>query len=297
MSIGGLALGSAFLDAASSIVITPVAKEGKAIRLLIIREGFAALLISAGIFLLPLEAGLGTITRFGLNVVLLFSGPSFGLGTLIYYRGIRALGLSRAYPLVNIFPLFSTLLAILLLGERPTGLVLVGTVIILTGVWLIAPTGEQSRPRLGSSADHATYRWMAVMVGASVLFAISTMANKVALNTGLSPLLVNLGRTVSAGTLTMVAALTSGRGLGMGTLPRKSWARIAIASLVSDLLARYMYFLAMQLGQVSAVVPLANTSPLFIVPMAHFVLKERITWLLALGMLLAMLGVILVVAS
>jgi len=295
--IEGLALGSASLAGVSSVVIKPVAKQGMAIRLLVVRCGFAALFISVGLFLLPPEIGFGTITSFGVGVTVFISGPVFALGTLIYYRGIRSLGLARAYPMVNTFPLFSTLLAVLLLGERPHWLVVVGTIIIVGGVWLVALSAGQTGGRFRFSADHTAYRWMAIMAGASLLFAINTTANKVALEAGLSPLLVNLGRTVCAGSLTMAAGLAWGRSLDLRTLPRMSWALIAISAFVADLVGHYMYFLAMQLGQVSTVVPLGATTPLFIIPMAHVVLKETITWPTAVGTLLTMVGVILVAVS
>src|SRR4030042_4159084 len=181
MLIGGLALGAAFLAGVSSVVITPVAKQGMAIRLLVVRSGFAALFISAALLVLPPEIGFGTITSFGVGVVLFISGPVFALGALIYYRGLRSLGLARAYPMVNTFPLFSTLLAVLLLGERPHWLVGVGTMIIVLGVWLAARSADQAGGRFGFSADHTTYRWMAIMAGASLFFFSPTHPHNVAL--------------------------------------------------------------------------------------------------------------------
>lgn len=297
MLIGSLALGSAFLAGVSTVVITPVAKQGMAIRLLVVRSGFAALFVSVGLLVLPRDIGLGTITSFGVAVILFVSGPVFALGALIYYRGIRLLGVARAYPMVNIFPLFSTMLAVLLLGERPHWLVLAGTIIIVCGVWLVAPSAGQHEGRFRFFADHTAHTWMAIMAGAALLFAISNTANKVALDTGLSPLLVNLGRTVCAGSLTLVAGLAWGRSLSLRTLPRLSWALIAVAAFLADLVGHYMYFLAMQLGQVSTVVPLAATTPLFVVPLARVVLKETITWPVAVGTALTMVGVVLVAVS
>jgi transporter family protein len=95
----------------------------------------------------------------------------------------------------------------------------------------------------------------------------------------------------------MVAGRAWGRSLSLRTLPRMSWALIAISAFVADLVGHYMYFLAMQLGQVSTVVPLAATSPLFVIPMAHVVLKETITWPVAVGTLLTMVGAVLVAVS
>jgi drug/metabolite transporter (DMT)-like permease len=218
----GMAFGSAFLSSVSSVVITPVAKEGMALRLLVVRSGFAALFISSALLLVPAKTAFGNVTALGVGAILLVSGPVFGLAALVYYRGIQSLGLAKAYPVVNVFPLFSTLLAVLLLGERPHWLAVAGTVVILAGVWLVSSTTEGSRPQSTLSTKASAYKWIGVMIGTAVLFAVSTTANKVALDTGLSPLLVNLGRMVCAGSMGVVASLAGRRGLGFRTLPRLS---------------------------------------------------------------------------
>jgi drug/metabolite transporter (DMT)-like permease len=293
----GMALGSAFLSSVSSVVITPVAKEGMALRLLVVRSGFAALFISVALLLVPAKTAFGNVTALGVGAILLVSGPVFGLAALVYYRGIQSLGLAKAYPVVNVFPLFSTLLAVLLLGERPHWLAVAGTVVILAGVWLVSSTAEGSRPQAPASTKASANKWIGLMIGTAVLFAISTTANKVALDTGLSPLLVNLGRMVCAGSMGVVASLARRRGFGFRTLPRLSWGRVAISSFSSDLVGHYLYFTAMQLGEVSSVVPLAATSPLFVIPMARVFLKEVITWPIVVGTFLAVCGIILVLAS
>jgi len=292
--VEGLALTSALLASISSVVITPVAKEGMAMRLMVVRSAFGALFVSVAIVLLPAETGLGKVSGLGLAVILAVSAPVFAVGALAYYRSIESMGLARTYPLVNIFPIFSTLLAIVLLGERPHWPVLAGTVVIVAGVWLVGSSGEDNEGHSGLISGVAAYKWIAVMVGAAFLFAISATANKVALNTGLSPLVVNLGRTACAGFLTMAVGRTWGGGLGLRGLPRASWIRIAIAALVADLVGHYMYFAAMQMGEVSTVVPLSATTPLFVIPLAYVVLKESVSWSTALGTLLTVVGVAMV---
>jgi transporter family protein len=295
--VEALALTSALLASISSVVITPVAKEGMAMRLMVVRSAFGALFVSVAILLLPAETGLGKVTGLGLAVILVVSAPVFAVGAVAYYRSIESMGLARTYPLVNIFPLFSTMLAIVLLGERPHWPVLAGTLVIVAGVWLVGSRRENNEGRFGLISGFAAYKWIAVMVGAAILFAISTTANKVALNTGLSPLLVNLGRTACAGSLTMAVGRTWGRGLGLRALPRASWMRIAFAALIADLVGHYMYFTAMQMGELSTVVPLAATTPLFIIPLAYVILKESINWSTSLGTLLTVVGVVLVLLS
>jgi len=63
-------------------------------------------------------------------------------GFSLYYYAIRTIGAARASVFINLVPLFSIVLAWLILGETIKGSVLVGGIILLTGVYL---TNKQKR--------------------------------------------------------------------------------------------------------------------------------------------------------
>jgi drug/metabolite transporter (DMT)-like permease len=56
-------------------------------------------------------------------------------------KGVELVGATRAGPFLHFVPLFSTILAILLLGEELRGFHLIGFVFILAGVWVAARRG------------------------------------------------------------------------------------------------------------------------------------------------------------
>ena len=70
-----------------------------------------------------------------------------GLGFTWYYQGIRALGPSRAGVFINLVPVNAVLMGWLILSE-PIGLSLIlGSALVLTGVWLVnrpAPTSPHA---------------------------------------------------------------------------------------------------------------------------------------------------------
>lgn len=80
---------------------------------------------------------------------LLFLGV-FGTaaGFSLYYHAIRTIGSARSGVFINLVPLFSILLAWLILGETVKGSVLVGGFILLVGVYMTNRT-----PRTAASAD------------------------------------------------------------------------------------------------------------------------------------------------
>ena len=55
-------------------------------------------------------------------------------GRLLFYFSLRRIGVSRASILVTISPLVSMLFAVAFLGERPTGWVVLGAILIFVGV-------------------------------------------------------------------------------------------------------------------------------------------------------------------
>jgi len=289
-----LALGCAFLAAVSNVVIAPVAKEGRALRLLAIRSGLTTLFLLAPVLLLSPRSTLGVITLHGISLLLLVSGPAFGAGVVIYYRGIRSLGLAKVYPIISTYPLFSALLALVVLGEKPHLSVVAGTVVIVLGVWLIASRPDERDGGAPRRLVRTAHSWLAISFGAPMLFAISFGADKMALDAGVPPLVANLVRTFSVAALSVAASTLRRGGLDLGSWSGGSWARVALAVLVGDIIGHYAYFAAMQIGTVSTVVPLSATAPLFVVPLARLILKEPITWPMALGTSLTVGGLILV---
>jgi drug/metabolite transporter (DMT)-like permease len=60
------------------------------------------------------------------------------LGFVFWTRGVALIGANRAGPFLHLIPIYSALLASVLLGEALRGFHIVGFVLILLGVWLAA---------------------------------------------------------------------------------------------------------------------------------------------------------------
>jgi drug/metabolite transporter (DMT)-like permease len=64
---------------------------------------------------------------------------------LFYNRGVELIGPNRAAPFYHLIPIFGSVLAILLLGERPELYHAIGYALVLTGV-AVATTRPAARP-------------------------------------------------------------------------------------------------------------------------------------------------------
>ena len=62
---------------------------------------------------------------------------SFAFGRYFNYVGIKYVGVTRSVTLRSSSPFFATLLAILFLGEIPSFTVVLGTICIVAGVWIV----------------------------------------------------------------------------------------------------------------------------------------------------------------
>ena len=69
--------------------------------------------------------------------ILLLAFVNYPLGRTLNYASVRRIGAARAAPLFSSSPLWSIVLAVAFLGERPNVMIIAGTVAIVAGVVLI----------------------------------------------------------------------------------------------------------------------------------------------------------------
>ena len=70
-----------------------------------------------------------------------------GVTRVLSFRGIRTMGSSVTSTIINTTPMFSTVLAILLLGERPGPWVIAGVFVTVCGLVTVSWTGAMSSYR------------------------------------------------------------------------------------------------------------------------------------------------------
>lgn len=102
---------------------------------LVMLWGLAALFLQPSSFLTP--------------VVWYFAASGIfapGIGRLLVYLGISRIGVARSVPLSSSSPLFSSLLAVVLIGEEWPLQNIVGTVLVVTGVIVISRTRTEATP-------------------------------------------------------------------------------------------------------------------------------------------------------
>jgi drug/metabolite transporter (DMT)-like permease len=205
------------------------------------------------------------------------------LARILYYTGLTRIGVSRAGPLRGAEPLLSVSIAVLFLHERPSLFVYGGAALIVASVWLVLWRSEgEGQARL---LDYF------FPLGAALCGAVSQNLRKSGLLVLPDPY---AGAAISTSTSLIIFAvflLATGK-IGLARPRRESLPFFGSAAVVSTG-AQVLNYAALNGGDVSAMVPLLNTTPLFTVLFSVVFLRgvERVTLRVALGAILMVAGV------
>jgi drug/metabolite transporter (DMT)-like permease len=179
-----------------------------------------------------------------------------GVLQVVYFltlqRGYRVGDVSVVYPLARgTGPLLSVALAMILLGERPSWLVLLGALVVVAGVMVIGFAGGRSRAR-----DNRAGILYGLVVG--VLIAIYTLWDASAVTVGgMPPVGLYWGSIVFQLLLLAVPALRRAR--ETVAVARRHWIAVLMFGILSPL-AYILVLIAVQLAPVSIIAPAREVS-------------------------------------
>jgi drug/metabolite transporter (DMT)-like permease len=204
----------------------------------------------------------------------------------LYYEGITRVGVSRAGPLRGVEPLFAAVIAVTVLHERPGLPVFVGTVLIVTSLWLI--TGGSGGERKWRLVDTA------FPIGAALTSAISQTLRKQGLNLLPDPFIATL--TVTLTSLVLFFAVIGFTHRVHLLRVNRSGLLLFVGAACTATAAQVMNFIALGRGDVAVILPLLNTTPLFSVLFSSLFLKqfETVTARVIIGAAVMVVGVAII---
>ncbi len=196
-------------------------------------------------------------------------------GRLLRFVSIEKVGASISAALINLNPFVASALAIMLLGERITLPIVVGTSVIVAGTTLLSVGGKRLGFRPGQ---------LALPVLSAVCFGVVAVLRKL----GLSDTGAVVGSAINVTTaLVAYTAFCRGRSLAY-----------FVAAGLTENVGVFMNVVALSLGTVSVVTPLYGTAPIFVLFLAPFFLRdvETLRVRVVAGTILIVLGVYLITA-
>jgi uncharacterized membrane protein len=204
-------------------------------------------------------------------------------GRLFRVLAIQKVGAPVAAAINNLAPLVATGLAILLLGEHVTPPILGGTLVIVAGTILLSLSGRY----VGFRVRDLAYPFIAASC-----FGTVAIVRKLGLSTA-GPLF-DAAINVTAALVASTAFVAASGNLGSLRCDRRSLLYF-IAGGIAENSGVFLVLLALGFGEVSVVIPLAGTAPLFVLLIAYFLPSEgaRLNWRVVAGAVLIVLGVVL----
>jgi drug/metabolite transporter (DMT)-like permease len=278
-----LALAGAFSSAVAAVLIRHGLRSGSAYAGYWLNLAVGAACLWATVLL---TGSSGPIDPRGVAVFALAGLVGTVAGRLLRFVSIERVGASVTAALNNLYPFISTALAILLLGERLTLAIAVGTVVIVLGTVLLSASGQ----RVGFAP-----RDLAYPILSAACFGVVAVLRKVGLGQmgAVEGFVVNVTTALVAFTAFL---LVSGRRYAL-TADRRALGYFAVAG-VAENAGVFLGLLALKGGTVAAVTPLAGTAPVFALLLSYLFLRgvETLTGLLVLGTACIVLGVYLITA-
>ena len=187
-----------------------------------------------------------------------------GVTRVLSFRGIRAMGSSVTSTIVNTTPMFSTVLAILILEERPAPLVVLGVALTVGGLVTVSWGGEKTSYK----KSELIYPFLCAL-----LFSMKDVAVRWGLGGGGGQPILAAG----------IAALTSTIEIFLITryvqgekfiLPPAPVARWFIGSGIFTGASFLFMYLAYSLERVSIVAPLVNSYTVFVSILTPFMARR-----------------------
>ena len=218
------------------------------------------------------------------------------LGDTLYVFSLNALGLTRAFTIsLGLFVFLTYALGIVFLGDAITLAEVIGSLLVLVGVYLVALRGRRGGAPAATPAGSGNLKQGLALVGITALiWAVATVWLGDAVE----------GQNAVAVTALRLPASALVVGFVAGAMPRSSVRRwqisrwdhgaLFLAGVAGTGVGSLLWIYAVQEAGVGRAAVASAISPLFAVPLGAIFLGERLTLWLVAGVAVAVAGIILI---
>jgi drug/metabolite transporter (DMT)-like permease len=214
-----------------------------------------------------------------------------GLGDTLFFMALVRLEPRRTVLLATVGQVATVLLAMAILGERPSPLVWVGMAVVVGAVTAVM------MERIGDEgASTASGIWLGL--AAAMCMSVGVILAKMGVES--VPALQATTVRMAAGVAGLLIVGLARGSLGAWLQPftvRANLVRLAWADVVIIGGGFYLSMLALELTDASVASVLCATEPLFVLPLAIWLLGERVSARAAVGALVAVGGVALILVG
>ena len=212
------------------------------------------------------------------------------LGDAFLFQSFIAVGPRLGSLLLSLAPIFSAIIAWLFFGETLTMVQITGIVLALVGIaWVIVSADEPTNAQHGDTRRGVIFGIMAALGQ-----AVGLVLSKKAMSGDFPPFQANAIRMLAAVIFIWLWAAFDGNTSETFTTLRAKPQVIGllmIGAFVGPVLAVSLSLLSVQHAVLGVASTLMSLTPVILLPISHFVFRERVGWQAVLGTVLAIFGV------
>lgn len=235
---------------------------------------------------------LGTLQNAALLAVIWFAAAGImgpGIGNICSFIGTVRMGVNRSIAISSSSPIWASSFAIIVLGERPTFWVLIGTIGIVAGVTLLSIREDDSL-----TFPSWFRRALIFPLITSLVYALTPNFAKIGFAHQQTPFVAMVVAFATGNIITLAGRnLIPGGGKIQAT--RSAWLWFCTGGTF-NFLSTYLLWKALTIGNITTTVPLSRLTPLWILILTPLFLRrlERITIRLVFAISLVVAGGIFV---
>ncbi len=231
--------------------------------------------------LFPLQAGTSRLGWLSLSGLI-----GFALGDAVLFEAFLLIGPRLAMLLMTLSPIFSALLAWMFLGQDMSLPKVAAMAVTLGGIaWVVWGDGDhQAHPHL--------WRGVLLGIGGALGQSVGLVFSKFGLAGDFPPVSANLIRVTAGVVALLVSFGVTGRLRGsLGSLrDGRATAFIGLGAITGPVLGVVLSLIAIAKAPMGVAATLMSLSPVILLPVSHFVFKEKVGGHAILGTLLALAG-------
>lgn len=291
----GVALMTSLAWSFSSICVKSATEKIDPLILNTLRTGVGAALLLCFVIFTDRGQALFSLPALSWIFIILSGFLAMVLGDTIYVYSLSVLDVSLAFPLSQVaFILLAVTAAVVLLGETFTWVTVSGAILVVLGIYLTTSSSRAEKKAGGKSHLHPRgilYLLIAVLAWTGATILLKTGVR------GIDPFAAAALRISSSALILLFPAWWRGRGksVSLRGVEKRYLGLAALAGVLTYGVAAVGYITALQWIGAGKTVLLTATAPLFAVPLAILILKERPGRRNLLGLGISLIGVWLVV--
>ena len=297
MNPGVLAgIGSAAIWAAASTLMASSSARVDAVSVSAMRALWGTLALLAATPFVAVTGGFDGITAGVAFSVIGSAILGFAIGDTLYIASLKSLGLARAFTIsLGLFVFLTYVFGIALLGDDITAAEAVGSALVLAGVYVVALRGRRAGAPEAAAAERGSLaRGLALVGVTSLIWALSTVWLGDAVQGQNAVAVTALRLPPAALVLGFAAAALPRSSIRRRAIARRDHGALFVAGLFGTGIGSLLFIYAVQEAGVGRAAVATAISPLFAVPLGALFLGERLTLWLAVGVVVAVAGIILI---